>query len=78
MSARRTTAAVFAWPLVIAVLSLVGLIAGLTGDGARDVLAWLLLGSAPATIAFSYWRASRPAVRPLPPTNTKARSNDLA
>ncbi len=32
------------WPLVIAILSAVGLIAGLVGDGAWDWLAWIGLG----------------------------------
>lgn len=74
----RTTRAIFAWPIAIATLSLIGLIAGLTGDGARDVLAWLLLGSAPVTIAFAYWRAGRSA-RPInSPSRTKAPSHDRA
>jgi|TARA_R100000049_G_C1939406_1_gene83404 hypothetical protein len=81
MSAPRTTrstGAIFAWPLVLAALSLIGLIAGLTGDGARDVLAWLLLGSAPVTIAFAYRRTGRP-VRPIiSPSRTKAPSHDRA
>lgn len=34
---------VFAVPLVIAVLSLVGLVAALTGDGARNALSWIAL-----------------------------------
>jgi len=35
---------VFALPVAIAVLSTVGLIAALTGDGWRDVLSWIALG----------------------------------
>lgn len=74
----RTTRAIFAWPIGIATLSLIGLVAGLTGDGGRDVLAWLLLGSAPVTIAFAYWRAGRSA-RPInSPSRTKAPSHDRA
>lgn len=34
---------VFAVPLAIAVLSLVGLVAALTGDGARNALSWIAL-----------------------------------
>ena len=81
MSAPRTTRstrAIFAWPMIIAALSLIGLVAGLTGDGARDVLAWLLLGSAPVAIAFAYWRAGRSA-RPINSSlRTKAPSHDRA
>lgn len=36
---------VFAVPVVLAVLSLLGLIAALTGDGLRDGLSWLALGA---------------------------------
>jgi len=32
------------WPLAIAILSAVGLIGGLVGDGAWDWLAWIGLG----------------------------------
>lgn len=81
MSAPRTarsTRAIFAWPMIIATLSVIGLIAGLTGDGARDVLAWLLLGSAPVTIAFAYWRAGRSARPIISPSRTKAPSHDRA
>jgi hypothetical protein len=35
---------IFAWPLAIAVVSVVGLVAALTGDGLRDVLSWIALG----------------------------------
>lgn len=62
-SSRRTRSAgaIFAWPLLIGVLSLVGLVIGLTGDGARDVIAWLLLGSTILAIAIAILRARKPA-----------------
>ncbi|MEZ5694420.1 MAG: hypothetical protein R3D99_11425 [Altererythrobacter sp.] len=41
---------IFAWPLAIALATLVGLILGLTGDGWRDALAWMLAGIAPVLI----------------------------
>jgi len=39
-SSRQSLRAIFAVPLAIAVLSTVGLIAALTGDGWRDGLSW--------------------------------------
>ena len=50
-SSRRSIARVFASPLLVAVLTLAGLLLGLTGDGARDVLSWLMLGAVPGVIA---------------------------
>ena len=47
---RRTNAQVFAWPLALALASLLGLISGLTGDGIRDLICWVLLGLAPLVI----------------------------
>ncbi|WP_159979685.1 MULTISPECIES: hypothetical protein [unclassified Novosphingobium] len=41
---RQSLRQVFAVPMTLAVLSLVGLIAALTGDGQRDVLSWIALG----------------------------------
>lgn len=43
MKGRQSLRAIFAIPLAIAVLSIVGLISALTGDGARDALSWLAL-----------------------------------
>jgi hypothetical protein len=36
---------IFAVPLALALLSLVGLVAALTGDGWRDALSWAALGA---------------------------------
>ena len=45
------TSSIFKVPAAIGTATLVGLVLGLTGDGWRDVLAWLLAGLAPITIA---------------------------
>lgn len=47
--ASQSTCRIFAWPLLIALLSAIGLFAALLGDGAWDSLAWLGLGAPP------YW-----------------------
>ena len=43
---------IFALPLLIAVASLIGLVAALLGDGALDALSWLGLG---LTVAAVVW-----------------------
>jgi hypothetical protein len=40
----RTIAQIFAVPLLVAVVSSVGLVSALVGDGWWDVLSWLTLG----------------------------------
>ncbi|MDP4538346.1 hypothetical protein Q9K01_01720 [Qipengyuania sp. DY56-A-20] len=47
---RQTTARIFLWPLALAVATLAGLVLGLTGDGWRDIAAWVLLGLTPLAI----------------------------
>jgi hypothetical protein len=37
--------AIWAWPLAIALLSALGLLSALLGDGAWDVLSWIGLGA---------------------------------
>jgi hypothetical protein len=54
---QRSLAQVFAVPLGLALFTLAGLVVGLTGEGARDLLAWLLL--APPLIAFAVAWARR-------------------
>jgi hypothetical protein len=44
---------VFAIPAIVAVITLVGLIGGLVGDGAADVLSWIALGSCLAMIGWA-------------------------
>lgn len=45
--------AIFALPLLIAVLSLVGLVAALTGDGWRDAASWAALAVPVAAVAWA-------------------------
>ncbi|MBN9013345.1 MAG: hypothetical protein J0H25_09935 [Rhizobiales bacterium] len=42
-ASRQTLSQIFGWPLVIGVLSTVGLIAALVGDGIWDGVSWLAL-----------------------------------
>lgn len=49
---RQPLRAILAWPLVLFLLGLVGLVSALTGDGWRDGLSWLALG---APIAALLW-----------------------
>lgn len=57
---RKTLGQVFAWPMLLLILSLTGLILGLTGDGGRDIVSWLFL-LIPVALATRFWlRRSRP------------------
>ena len=49
---------IFAVPAAIGAASVLGLFLGLTGDGLGDLLAWLLVGLAPLTIAAVLLRRS--------------------
>jgi hypothetical protein len=40
---RRTLWQIFSWPLAIGVLSTIGLVAALVGDGVWDSVSWLAL-----------------------------------
>jgi hypothetical protein len=40
---RQTLSQIFGWPLVIGVLSTIGLVAALVGDGIWDGVSWLAL-----------------------------------
>ncbi|UJJ30615.1 hypothetical protein [Halopseudomonas maritima] len=51
---RKTLWQIFRAPLLLALLSIIGLVAALIGDGLLDVLSWLTLGSTLAVIAW-YW-----------------------
>jgi len=52
----QSTRKIFAWPALVAVLSLAGLFAALLGDGAWDVLAWVGLGLSAALGLSGFWR----------------------
>lgn len=47
---------IFLAPFILAVCGLTGLILGLTGDGWRDIAAWILLGL-PLLFFVKHWRA---------------------
>lgn len=49
----RSVWRIFAIPTVIAVLSLVGLLSALTGDGLRDVVSWIALAAPVAAFIVS-------------------------
>ena len=49
---RRGLGAIFAVPLMLAAIGLVGLAAGLVGDGIWDVLAWVGLGAPVVLLAW--------------------------
>jgi hypothetical protein len=56
MISYRSLAQIFAAPLVIAVLSTVGLISALVGDGWWDAVSWAALGL-PVLLYFGFvWR----------------------
>ena len=52
---RRSLLQLFGWPLLIALFSLFGLVAALTGDGLRDCLSWAGL-AVPVAVACWAWR----------------------
>jgi len=51
-NSNRTIATIFAAPVTLAILSAVGLIVALFGDGPWDVLSWLTLSSPIAVAAY--------------------------
>ncbi|WP_263140244.1 hypothetical protein [Pseudomonas sp. RIT-PI-AD] len=53
---RRGLWRIFRWPLLLAVLISLGLVAGLMGDGFADLFAWLALG---APLALIGWIGAR-------------------
>jgi hypothetical protein len=55
MSARRTRSAraIFAAPAAIAVVSTIGLLSALTGDGARDLVSWAALALPVFTVGWA-------------------------
>lgn len=57
---KRNLWRVFRWPLALAVLSLVGLVSALVGDGPWDALSWFALGIPLVVILAALARARRP------------------
>jgi hypothetical protein len=55
MKRRANLRRIFAVPLAIALLSLLGLISALTGDGWRDVLSWLGLAAPVLAVCWAAW-----------------------
>lgn len=51
---RDSTAAIWAWPIAVALVSTAGLIAALVGDGPLDVVSWLGLG-VPVAVSVWFW-----------------------
>lgn len=58
----RTTLQVFGVPILLGIATLLGLGAGLIGDGGWDVAAGLLL-AAPLAITAWYWTRTAPKIR---------------
>lgn len=53
MSRVRSLPAIFAWPAVIFVIGIAGLVIALTGDGWRDGAAWAALAAPVAAVAWA-------------------------
>lgn len=53
MKAGQPLRTIFAMPLLLGLLSVMGLVAALTGDGWRDALSWAALGSPVAAIIWA-------------------------
>ncbi|MCL4244087.1 MAG: hypothetical protein KJ002_03005 [Candidatus Dadabacteria bacterium] len=53
---------VFGKPIILALISMAGLIAALVGDGVWDVVSWIALGYIVAVTVW-YWWLAKPAQR---------------
>lgn len=58
---RRGLWMIFRWPLLLAVLSLFGLISALVGDEVYDLMSWLSLGIPLVLLGWVWWRMPRRA-----------------
>lgn len=61
---RRGLWMIFRWPIALAVLSSVGLLSALLGDGFFDVLSWISLGVPLLLIVIVGMRMPRPPKEP--------------
>lgn len=52
----RTISEIFVWPLVVGVLSLIGLVAALIGDGLWDAVSWATLLPPVAVVIWAWTR----------------------
>jgi hypothetical protein len=57
--AKNSISQVFAWPLVLAIASLIGLLSALIGDAAWDSVSWAMLGAPVLVIAWYGFRRVR-------------------
>jgi hypothetical protein len=53
---RQATGAVWRWPIVLAVVTALGLLSALLGDAAWDALSWFALGTPVVVAAWFAWR----------------------
>jgi hypothetical protein len=57
MARRVSTASIFFWPAMVALVSAAGLAFALIGDGVWDTLSWLALAE-PVALSLWFWCAS--------------------
>ena len=57
--AKNSVTRVFAWPLVLAIASLIGLLSALIGDAAWDGVSWAMLGAPVLVMAWYGFRRTR-------------------
>ena len=57
--AKNSIRQVFAWPLVLAIASLIGLLSALIGDAAWDGISWAMLGAPVLVMAWYGFRRAR-------------------
>lgn len=60
---RRGLWMIFRWPLLLALLSSLGLVSALIGDEVFDLFSWLSLGVPLVLVAIVCWRLRRPQGR---------------
>lgn len=53
------TLRVWAWPLALGLVSVIGLVAALLADGVADVVSWLALAVPVAAVVYFSWRPRR-------------------